>query len=112
MAYLHRNLLIYLVFCSSVVSFDLEVLGGVAADSATPVEAINYFCEMKIQDELEKARARARDKTPTPSQDNSRNTVLILPKIHSRRSLARLGETHCSHCHPERETSLALGELF
>lgn len=29
----------------------------------------------------------------------------------SKRSLARLGETHCSHCHPERETSLALGKL-
>ena len=28
----------------------------------------------------------------------------------SKRSLARLGETHCSHCHPERETSLALGK--
>jgi hypothetical protein len=24
-------------------------------------------------------------------------------------SLARLGETHCSHCHPERETALSYG---
>ncbi|XP_048577146.1 uncharacterized protein LOC5521505 isoform X2 [Nematostella vectensis] len=90
------------------VKFDMETLGTVAADTATPVEAVNYFCEMRMQEELEKAKARARVKTPPQAKDNSRNTVLILPKINSKRSLVRLGETHCSHCHPERETSLSL----
>lgn len=90
----------------TTISFDLEALGGKAADTAMPAEAINYFCEIRMEEELE--RARTREKTPVQAQDNSRNTVLVLPKIHSKRSLARLGETHCSHCHPERETSLAL----
>lgn len=90
------------------ISFEIESLGGKAADKATPVEAINYFCDIRMEEELERARTRARVKTPVQAQDNSRNTVLVLPKIHSKRSLARLGETHCSHCHPERETSLAL----
>lgn len=92
----------------TTISFDLEALGGKAADTAMPAEAINYFCEIRMEEELERARTRTREKTPVQAQDNSRNTVLVLPKIHSKRSLARLGETHCSHCHPERETSLAL----
>ncbi|KAK3744458.1 hypothetical protein QZH41_012879 [Actinostola sp. cb2023] len=90
------------------VKFDIENMGRQAADSATPVEAINYFCEMQLEEELDRARERSRAKTPQKAADNSRNTVLILPNIHSKRSLARLGETHCSHCHPERETSLSL----
>jgi len=90
------------------ISFDVEALGGRAADTAMPSEAINYFCEIRMEEELERARTRTREETPVQAQDNSRNTVLVLPKIHSKRSLARLGETHCSHCHPERETSLAL----
>jgi hypothetical protein len=53
-----------------------------AADSATPVEAINYFCEIRLEEELEKARQRSRVKTPPPAKDNARNTVLVLPKIH------------------------------
>jgi len=92
----------------SSITFDLEALGGKAADTASPAEAINYFCEIRMEEELERARTRTPKKTPVQAQDNSRNTVLVLPKIHSKRSLARLGETHCSHCHPERETSLAL----
>lgn len=90
------------------ITFDLEALGGRAADKASPAEAINYFCDIKMEEELERVRTRPRVKSPVQAKDNSRNTVLVLPKIQSKRSLARLGETHCSHCHPERETSLAL----
>lgn len=68
-------------YCVSV-SFDIESLGGKAADKATPVEAINYFCDIRMEEELERARTRARVKTPVQAQDNSRNTVLVLPKIH------------------------------
>ena len=64
------------------VSFDLEALGGKAADHATPAEAINYFCDIRMEEELERARTRTREKTPVQAQDNSRNTVLVLPKIH------------------------------
>jgi len=91
------------------ISFDLEALGGEAAEKVSPAEGINYFCDIKMEEELERVRSRPREKArPVQAKDNSRNTVLILPKIQSKRSLARLGETHCSHCHPERETSLAL----
>lgn len=64
------------------VSFDVEALGGRAADTAMPAEAINYFCEIRMEEELERARTRTREKTPVQAQDNSRNTVLVLPKIH------------------------------
>ena len=67
---------------SLLVSFDVEALGGKAADTATPAEAINYFCEIRMEEELERARLRTREKTPVQVQDNSRNTVLVLPKIH------------------------------
>lgn len=67
---------------SLLVSFDVEALGGKAADTATPAEAINYFCEIRMEEELERARTRTREKTPVQVQDNSRNTVLVLPKIH------------------------------
>lgn len=60
----------------------MEALGGRAADTAMPAEAINYFCEIKMEEELERARTRTREKTPVQAQDNSRNTVLVLPKIH------------------------------
>lgn len=65
-----------------LVSFDVEALGGRAADTAMPAEAINYFCEIRMEEELERARTRTREKTPVQAQDNSRNTVLVLPKIH------------------------------
>ena len=64
------------------VSFDVGALGGRAADTAMPAEAINYFCEIRMEEELERARMRTREKTPVQAQDNSRNTVLVLPKIH------------------------------
>ena len=60
----------------------MEALGGRAADTAMPAEAINYFCEIRMEEELERARTRTREKTPVQAQDNSRNTVLVLPKIH------------------------------
>jgi len=64
------------------ISFDVEALGGRAADTAMPSEAINYFCEIRMEEELERARTRTREETPVQAQDNSRNTVLVLPKIH------------------------------
>ena len=53
-----------------------------AAKNATEIDAINYFCEMEYEKELE----RARNATVAPPEepvksDRLRNTVLILPKI-------------------------------
>ncbi|KAJ7382337.1 hypothetical protein OS493_035614 [Desmophyllum pertusum] len=31
------------------ISFDVEALGGRAADTAAPAEAINYFCEIRME---------------------------------------------------------------
>ena len=34
-------------------------MGRLAADNATPVEAINYFCEMEMEAELARARRKS-----------------------------------------------------
>lgn len=39
-----------------------------------------------------------------------RNAVVPLPILQQHGRLTRIGETHCSCCHPERETSLLLGK--
>ena len=39
-----------------------------------------------------------------------RNAVVPLPILEQHGRLTRIGETHCSCCHPERETSLLLGK--
>eukprot|EP00794_Sanderia_malayensis_P018922 gene18922-20826_t len=93
---------------SKKISFMPNDFVSDAAKNATEIDAINYFCEMEFQQELE----RARNAIVAPSEEavkseRLRNTVLILPKIDGYKSLARLGETHKSCCHPERETSLA-----
>lgn len=82
-----------------------------AANHITPIEVINYFCEMKYENHLERARLEALAAQTTQKQvkkkvDEIRNTVLVLPYVEGYVSLARLGETHESKCHPERETSL------
>ncbi|XP_065064504.1 WD repeat-containing protein 97-like isoform X2 [Rhopilema esculentum] len=84
-----------------------------AAKNVMPIDAINYFCEMEYQNELERARnATAAPSEETTKSDRLRNTVVILPKIDGYRSLARLGETHQSCCHPERETALAYDPML
>lgn len=57
-------------------------MGDLAAEKASPVDAINYFSEMQFQSEIEKARTRKHSlKKPPPQGDKARNTVLILPSI-------------------------------
>ena len=43
-------------------------------ESATFLDAINYFCEMELEKSLEKLRRGTRD-------TDQKNTVLVLPKI-------------------------------
>jgi len=47
-------------------------------DKATWIECINYFCEMEVSNELNKAKAvqQADDKLV-----ETKNTVLVLPKL-------------------------------
>ncbi|XP_064610519.1 uncharacterized protein LOC135474835 [Liolophura sinensis] len=74
-------------------------------ENATFVEAINYFCEITFEKEMEKLR---RGPIPPISEEKSgqtKNTVLVLPKIQHKTALVRLGETHTSCCRPKRETS-------
>lgn len=83
------------------VSFDLEALGGEAAEKVSPAEGINYFCDIKMEEELERVRSRPREKTrPVQAKDNSRNTVLILPKIQRfvRRKIYLSFQNHLCWC--------------
>ncbi|XP_022106675.1 WD repeat-containing protein 97-like isoform X2 [Acanthaster planci] len=75
-------------------------------ENAQPMEAINYFVEMELEKYMERMRlAAAREQANKEEPEDKRNTVLVLPKIRSKPSLVRLGETHTSHCRPHRETT-------
>ena len=110
LSYLHYS------FYSPSVSFDLETLGGKVADTASPAEAINYFCDIRMEEELERVRAQTREKTPVQVQDNTRNTVLVLPKIHryyctdTCRDISRVNISHSEHYTP-CETSWLVGRV-
>ena len=53
-----------------------------AANNATAIDAINYFCEMEYEKELQKARnAIVAPIEDTVEPESKKNTVLILPKI-------------------------------
>ncbi|XP_052231228.1 WD repeat-containing protein 97-like isoform X3 [Dreissena polymorpha] len=76
-------------------------------DNATYIDAVNYFCDMMMEKELDSMKASG--KRLPGSKENvvqAKNTVLVLPKIPHKPSLVRLGETHTSHCRPHRETNL------
>ncbi|CAH1779292.1 unnamed protein product [Owenia fusiformis] len=75
---------------------------------ATFMDAINYFCEMALQKEIEQMyKERNQDKVV-----NSKNTVLVLPKLSLHPPLVRLGELHTSKCKPHRETAYAIDKDF
>ncbi|XP_052816853.1 uncharacterized protein LOC128243253 isoform X2 [Mya arenaria] len=76
-------------------------------ENATYVDAVNFFCDMMMEKELETIKAPG--KRLPGSKENvvqAKNTVLVLPKIPQKPSLVRLGETHTSQCRPHRETNL------
>nr|KAG5693101.1 hypothetical protein BaRGS_014051 [Batillaria attramentaria] len=78
------------------------------ADHATYMEAINYFCEMMTEKELEALRRGETLRRGAQGEQvvQAKNTVLVLPKIAHKPALVRLGETHTSQCRPARETAL------
>ena len=53
-----------------------------AAENVGPVDAINYFCEVEYEKELERAReASVAPTEDTVKSDRIRNSVILLPKI-------------------------------
>lgn len=76
-----------------------------AAKNISPIDAINYYVELKFKEELERLKKETSQRRRSSSKD--RNTIIYLPKINVAHSLVRLGETHQSKCHPERETAFA-----
>ena len=65
-----------------VVTFD-KAPDATAIENATYLEALNYFCEMELEREMERMR---RPHASRMSQEETRsaeekNTVLVLPKI-------------------------------
>ncbi|XP_041375421.1 WD repeat-containing protein 97-like isoform X2 [Gigantopelta aegis] len=80
-------------------------------DGLTYMDAINYFCEMMVERDVEMLKRRkASEKKEEQSSMEAKlpkNTVLVLPKPPHKAALTRLGEMHTSHCKPERETNLS-----
>ena len=60
---------------------------------------------------------RTKPATPPPAvveaEEVRHNVVVPLPPLdHHSRCLVRLGDTHCSRCHPHRETTLHIGMYY
>ena len=66
-----------------LVKFVGEDFVADAAKHVTLIEVINYFCEMKFEKELERARLEAMNKKPIRMKktEKARNTVLMLPNV-------------------------------
>nr|XP_026692602.1 WD repeat-containing protein 97-like isoform X1 [Ciona intestinalis] len=69
------------------VQFEVDA-GDAANRVLTSMEVLNYFCEMMLEDELE--RVRLANMKPEPTK----NTVLVLPKLQGQQAIVRLGEMH------------------
>ena len=64
------------------VSFIPNEFVNDAAHNISPIDAINYFCEIQFEDQLKKAReASVAPAEETAKSDRLRNTVVLLPKI-------------------------------
>ena len=63
-------------FVCSTVTFD-HPPDASAIEHATYIEAMNYFCEMQLEKELEKLRAGG----PPREEEAVKNTILVLPKL-------------------------------
>ncbi|KAL5022160.1 hypothetical protein ScPMuIL_001315 [Solemya velum] len=79
-------------------------------EHATYMDALNYFCDMMAEKDLEGMKRGGTGKKQKITKDASvnqvKNTVLVLPRIKHKSALVRLGETHTSCCRASRETSL------
>ncbi|PAA59920.1 hypothetical protein BOX15_Mlig015780g2, partial [Macrostomum lignano] len=78
------------------------------ADSGTYMEAVNYFCETQLSQQLARLRskkrssmragrpaaARAAGTGEAEAEPARKNTILVLPTLPQRTSLMRLGESH------------------
>ena len=71
-------------------------------ENATYVEAINYFCDMETEKELDRIRAGGIT-TLSDKPVQLKNTILVLPKIQHKTALVRLGESHTSQHKSQRD---------
>ncbi|XP_019857172.1 PREDICTED: uncharacterized protein LOC109585500 [Amphimedon queenslandica] len=79
-----------------------------------PIDVINYFVRLEHEKSLAKLKKDTPPPPPPPAEEEdtfTRNAVVPLPVLEQHGRLTRIGETHCSCCHPERETSLYLASL-
>jgi len=52
-----------------------------AADHISPIDVINYFCEIKFNEALAKLKAEAeKEKDVEDTKNQNNNTLLMLPK--------------------------------
>ncbi|XP_078392173.1 uncharacterized protein LOC144674952 [Cetorhinus maximus] len=60
-----------------------------------PIEIVNYFCELQLQQQLNEMKAAEEKETERSQRDRGdlKNTVLFLPKDQRERAILRLGET-------------------
>jgi len=79
-------------------------------EKATWIECINYFCEMEVANEMQKLKSQQQAEEKLVE---TKNTVLVLPKLQIKPALVRLGELHtgATNCRAERETQLNTQDL-
>jgi len=91
----------------SNVTVTLDGLQGSSImESVHYIDAVNYFCEMMTEKELEALRRGELLRMKKGDQVvQAKNTVLVLPRIAHKPALVRLGEMHTSKCRSERDST-------
>ena len=63
------------------VTFVNEDFVSGAASHASPIDVINYFCELRFEEEVSRLKAEAlRLKEDKSAETQNKNTVLIMPR--------------------------------
>jgi hypothetical protein len=71
--------------------------------NVTPLEAINYYCEME-NDKIKFSSPEPTDgaRQTGSHEDLDRNTVIVIPKLETNSVLIRLGESNTDNHRPKR----------
>ena len=80
------------------VKFDLNH-EKTTIQNVTPIEGINYFCEM------ENDKIKLSLPVGVEEDDPDKNTVLVIPKFETNSVLIRLGESNTDNHRPKRTDS-------
>jgi hypothetical protein len=95
---------------TGAVTVTLESADMSAADNATYIEAINYYCEMTLNKQL--LQGQLNSSLLQAAEGGTRNTVVALPRLTEKSSLIRLGETHVSKRHDPRAVGITDDMLY